>query len=55
MLIVYIKNNFYSVLLFSVRKSIKSTWLNEKDEYIAPNEEHEHLNSLNMIPCIFII
>ena len=32
--------NFYKVVsLFTVRKSIKMTWINEKDEYLAPNED----------------
>ena len=26
---------------FSVRKMIKSTWVNEKDEYLGPNDTHE--------------
>lgn len=26
---------------FSVRKMIKSTWINEKDEYLGPNDTHE--------------
>jgi hypothetical protein len=33
--------NFYKVTtLFTARKSIKGTWINDKDEYIAPNEDH---------------
>jgi hypothetical protein len=36
-----IPENFYKVTtLFAARKSIKGTWINDKDEYIAPNESH---------------
>lgn len=35
-------NNFARVcMLFSARKLIQANWLNGKDEYFAPNEEHE--------------
>jgi len=35
------KDNFYeSVLGFTARKSIQPTWINCKDEYLAPNEQH---------------
>ena len=30
--------------LFSARKLIDKTWVNSKDEYLAPNEEHEKYN-----------
>ena len=30
--------------LFAARKSIKQNWLNDKDEYSAPNEQHEKWN-----------
>lgn len=34
--------NFHKVVIsFAARKSIKSDWINQKDEYLAPNEEHE--------------
>lgn len=37
-----IKENFHKVVsLFTARKSITPTWINCKDEYLAPNEEHE--------------
>jgi hypothetical protein len=36
------KNNYDKVIThFSARKLILPNWLNEKDEYLAPNEEHE--------------
>ena len=36
------KNNFYeSVILFSARKLVIPNYLNEKDEYLAPDESHE--------------
>jgi hypothetical protein len=37
-----VENNFYKVSsLFSARKLIKPNWINQKDEYITPNENHE--------------
>ena len=37
-----IKDNFEKcVSLFTARKLIENTWVNSKDEYIAPNTEHE--------------
>jgi len=33
------KNYIESVSLFTARKTIKSDWINQKDEYIAPTEE----------------
>jgi hypothetical protein len=36
-----IPENIYKVLsLFTVRKSVKINWINEKDEYVAPDETH---------------
>jgi hypothetical protein len=36
-----VPENFLKVTaLFTARKSIKSTWLNSKDEYLAPDESH---------------
>jgi hypothetical protein len=36
-----IKENFTKVVsLFTARKSIQPTWINCKDEYLAPNEKH---------------
>jgi hypothetical protein len=34
-------NFIKSCSLFTARKSIKGNWINDKDEYIAPNENHE--------------
>lgn len=35
------KNNFNEVCLtYSARKLIEKTWINSKDEYLAPNESH---------------
>ena len=30
--------------LFSARKLITGNWINDKDEYLAPNEQHEKFN-----------
>ena len=36
------KDNFIkSMTLFSSRKIIKGDWINDKDEYLVPNEQHE--------------
>ena len=36
------KNNFTKVIsLFSGRKIVLQNWINDKDEYLSPNEEHE--------------
>ena len=36
------ENNFNEVCLtYSVRKLIENTWINSKDEYLAPNESHQ--------------
>jgi len=34
-------NLIHSVIGFSVRKMIRSTWIIQKDEYLAPNESHD--------------
>lgn len=37
------KDNFHKcTALFAARKLIIGNWINDKDEYIAPNEEHEN-------------
>jgi hypothetical protein len=36
-------DKFNSIInLFTARKSVQQNWINDKDEYLAPNEEHEH-------------
>lgn len=38
-----ISENFKKVVvMFSARKLIVTTWINQKDEYSSPNENHEH-------------
>lgn len=40
-----ISENYYKVVsLFSARKLIEKNWINSKDEYLAPNENHEKFN-----------
>jgi hypothetical protein len=37
-----IKENIFEIAsFFCARKSITQNWINQKDEYLAPNEEHE--------------
>ena len=39
--LICIKENFSKIsTLFTARKSIKPTWINQKDEYMVPNESH---------------
>ena len=38
---ILVENFFKVTTLFVARKSIESTWVNQKDEYLAPNEDHE--------------
>jgi hypothetical protein len=39
--LICIKENFNKISsLFTARKSIKPNWINQKDEYMAPNESH---------------
>lgn len=41
-----IKDNFSRcVSMFTARKLVEKTWINSKDEYIAPNEGHESWNT----------
>jgi hypothetical protein len=35
-------NIFKVITTITARKLINPTWINQKDEYLAPNEEHEH-------------
>ena len=40
------KDNFHRcTALFTARKLVEKTWINSKDEYIAPNEGHESWNT----------
>ena len=38
---VIVENYIKTAAMFSARKLIESNWINCKDEYLAPNEEHE--------------
>jgi hypothetical protein len=41
------------LLLFTVRKSIKFNWINQKDEYLAPNEEHEQFEQFKYDSLVY--
>ena len=41
------------LLLFTVRKTIKSNWVNQKDEYLAPNEEHEQFEQFKYDSLVY--
>ena len=50
---VHSSNFFRCVSLFSVRKIVKSDWVNQKDEYLAPNEEHEHFEQFKYDSLVY--
>jgi len=47
------KNFFESVIAFSVRRMIPKSWKNEKDEYLAPNEDHEQFEHFKYDSLIY--
>ena len=47
------KNFIESLLLFSVRRMITADWKNEKDEYLAPNEQHELFNQFKYDSVVY--
>ena len=51
------KENFEKVCnLFSARKLIENTWVNSKDEYLAPNESHQKFQEFtndSIVYCLF--
>jgi len=51
---VITKNNFNkAVSLFSVRHIVSQNWLNDKDEYLAPNEEHIQFEQFNYDSLVY--
>ena len=50
---VTIKNFFESVIAFSVRRMIPKSWKNEKDEYLAPNEQHEQFEQFKYDSLVY--
>ena len=49
-----IPENIYKVLsLFTVRKSVKLNWVNEKDEYLAPNESHHKFKNFTIDSIVY--
>jgi len=50
----FIEKNFYEVIsLFTARKIITPNWINQKDEYIAPNEQHPEYPQWNTDAIIY--
>jgi hypothetical protein len=48
------ENNFLkSMVLFSVRRIIRADWTNEKDEYLAPNQEHEQFEQFKYDSLVY--
>lgn len=50
-------NGFWeAIVMFNARKLVKLTWLNDKDEYLAPDENHPNYNLfkiLSLVRCLF--
>jgi hypothetical protein len=50
-------NGFWeAIMMFNARKLIKLNWLNDKDEYLAPNEHCENYDlfkKLSLVRCLF--
>lgn len=46
-------NLFRCFSLFSARKIVKGDWLNDKDEYLAPNEKHESFDQFTIDSVIY--
>jgi hypothetical protein len=47
------KDFLKKLLLFTVRKSIKFDWINQKDEYLAPNESHERFEQFKYNSLVY--
>ena len=48
------KNNIDKVsMLFTSRKSIDPNWINQKDEYLAPNESHEEFEQFKYDSLVY--
>jgi hypothetical protein len=46
--------NFNKVVIaFTARKIIKSNWINQKDEYLVPNEEHEQFEQFKYNSLVY--
>jgi len=41
------------LLMFTARKAVNNDWLNDKDEYFAPNEKHENFNQFEMDSVVY--
>ena len=47
-------NNFFrNVIFFTARRVITSNWVNQKDEYLVPNEEHEQFEQFKYDSLVF--
>lgn len=48
------RENIHRIFVgFSVRKMIIPTWINEKDEYLSPNEEHEQFEQFKYDSLVY--
>ena len=50
---ININNLFDSTIVLSVRKMITKNWKNEKDEYLAPNEQHEQFEQFKYDSLVY--
>jgi len=47
------KNLYKALALFTARKSILPNWINDKDEYLAPNEQHEQWEQFTIDSIVY--
>jgi len=47
------KNFMKCICFFTARKSIKQDWVNDKDEYLKPNEEHEQFEQFKYDSLVY--
>jgi len=51
--VIYESNFFKSVIVIAARKLITSNWINSKDEYLVPNEDHEQFEQFKYDSLIY--
>lgn len=47
------ENILKTTALFTARKAIKGNWINDKDEYLAPNEEHPKYRQFELDSLVY--
>jgi len=50
----FTKENFYkNLVFFTARRTVNSNWINQKDEYLVPDESHESFNQYKYDSIIY--